>query len=87
MPERWLPNPTPEFANDDKAAFKPFALGTRDCIGKNLAYAELKLVLAKVMWHFDIVLDAERTGDWFDQETWGLRFKNPLWVGVEDVKR
>lgn len=43
----------PKFANDNRAALKPFSAGTRDCIGKNLAYSELRLILSKLLFHFD----------------------------------
>ena len=57
-PERWLPAThalyEPRYATDNKAAFKPFSAGPRDCIGKNLAYAEMRLVVARLLWNFDI---------------------------------
>lgn len=34
LPERWLSDAVGEFEGDDKAAFKPFSVGPRDCIGK-----------------------------------------------------
>jgi aspirochlorine biosynthesis cytochrome P450 monooxygenase len=34
IPERWMGNAPAEFDNDDKAVFKPFSVGPRDCIGK-----------------------------------------------------
>lgn len=34
---------------DDRQAFQPFVLGPRNCIGRNLAYAEIRLILAKVL--------------------------------------
>ncbi|GAT24546.1 cytochrome P450 monooxygenase [Aspergillus luchuensis] len=50
-PERWLdPN------MDDKSAFFPFLLGPRVCLGRNLAFIELRLVLAKVHFMFDCEL-------------------------------
>ncbi|KAK6854788.1 hypothetical protein PG995_009133 [Apiospora arundinis] len=58
IPERWLPEAHPlydaRFESDNKAAFKPFSAGPRDCIGKNLAYAEMRLVVARLLWNFDI---------------------------------
>ncbi|KAI0411865.1 cytochrome P450 [Xylaria grammica] len=51
-PERWLPggaaaNPTA------KAAFIPFSVGPRACVGKAMAYLEASLVVAKTMWYYD----------------------------------
>ena len=40
IPERWLPNPGPRYADDKKDSFKPFAKGSLDCIGKR--YVKLK---------------------------------------------
>lgn len=34
-------------------AFQPFSYGPRDCLGKSLAWAEMRLTLAKLVWHFD----------------------------------
>lgn len=44
---------------------KPFSLGPRNCIGKLLAQAEAKLVLAKLLWHFDVELDGDHA-TWVD---------------------
>ncbi|KAK5123311.1 hypothetical protein LTR85_002742 [Meristemomyces frigidus] len=87
VPERWLDDAPAEFANDNKAVFQPFGMGTRNCIGRNLAYAKMRLILAKVLWHFDLTLDEERTGDWFDQKAWLLWFKKPLYVKLSAAKR
>lgn len=54
-PERWLDDP--DFKNDKKQATQPFAVGPRNCIGMNLAYIELRLVLSRLLWNFDLVLD------------------------------
>lgn len=34
VPERWLPERDARYANDKRAAFRPFAKGSLDCIGK-----------------------------------------------------
>ncbi|ETS85182.1 hypothetical protein PFICI_03207 [Pestalotiopsis fici W106-1] len=60
VPERWLPasHPLydPIYSNDDKAVFKPFSFGSRDCIGKNLAYSEMRVVAARLLYRFDYEL-------------------------------
>ncbi|TKA65851.1 hypothetical protein B0A55_09402 [Friedmanniomyces simplex] len=84
--ERWLDDAPAKFAKDNKAAFQPFSMGTRNCIGRNLAYAEMKLILAKVMWHFELELAQETTGNWVDQKAWGLGEKRPLYVKLKEAK-
>ncbi|KAK3306248.1 cytochrome P450 [Chaetomium strumarium] len=60
VPERWLGDP--RFAGDTKEARQPFSYGPRNCIGKNLAYAEMRLILARVVWAFDIKLAEDAKG-------------------------
>ena len=40
----------------DKAwsAFTPFSIGSRACLGKKLAYMELWITIAKVVWAFEL---------------------------------
>ncbi|KAH6645040.1 cytochrome P450 [Truncatella angustata] len=51
-PERFL-RKDPRFVNDKLDAVQPFILGPRNCIGQNIAYAEMRLILAKLIWNFD----------------------------------
>lgn len=53
IPERWLDDE--RFRNDNKAAFQPFSTGPRNCVGKNLAYFEMRIVLARLLYNFDIL--------------------------------
>ncbi|KAJ1324038.1 aspirochlorine biosynthesis cytochrome P450 monooxygenase [Microdochium nivale] len=57
VPERWLKASHPlhlsRYESDRKEVFKPFSVGSRDCIGKNLAYAEMRTVLARFVFRFD----------------------------------
>ncbi|KAL7268966.1 hypothetical protein RUND412_008386 [Rhizina undulata] len=51
-PSRWL-NEDGEMAGDF-SAFAPFSIGSRGCIGKRLAYIEIELVLARLVWGFEM---------------------------------
>ena len=60
VPERWLradhPDRPADTLIDKRDAFQPFGYGPKNCIGKGLAYAEMKLILAKFLWQFDFKL-------------------------------
>ncbi|KAF2273806.1 cytochrome P450 [Westerdykella ornata] len=77
-PERWLDDP--RFQADQKQASQPFAVGPRNCIGMNLAYVELRLILARILWNFELTLD-ESCANWVDNlvEYFGWE-KTPLYV-------
>lgn len=55
-------------AHDNLAVFKPFSAGPRDCVGKNLAYAEMRLVAARVLLRFDIELHESTSDSWLDDQ-------------------
>lgn len=82
-PRRWMPSPPPEYAHDILDSIQPFSTGPRNCLGKNLAYGEMRCVLARMVWQFDFELDARSEG-WSDQRTFTLWEKSPLWVKLRD---
>ena len=55
-PDRW---DTDAVKNRHKAAYCPFAIGPRSCIGFNFALQEVKLFLPKLVWRYHW----ERVGD------------------------
>ncbi|KAH8993149.1 putative P450 monooxygenase [Lactarius akahatsu] len=73
IPERWLG----EDAKTHEASLSAFSKGPRSCIGINLAYCELYLVIASVFRRFDLTLDAERSGDMTITEHFVPVFKGP----------
>lgn len=86
MPERWLlpahPHYDAQFNNDNKSAFKPFSHGPRDCIGKNLAYAEMRLIVARFLFRFDYELCPEQSEWHHDQRSFTVWAKGPLYLAV-----
>ena len=53
-PERWLA----ASSDDHFTAFNPFSSGPRSCIGKRMAYMELTIVIARMVWLYDMQLEA-----------------------------
>ncbi|GJC84301.1 cytochrome P450 monooxygenase aclL [Colletotrichum liriopes] len=85
IPERWT-GEDERFAGDQRDASQPFQFGPRNCIGRNLAYAEMKLIIARLVWQFDI---ANATlGDWMgEQKVYMVWEKAPLWVKLHPAQR
>lgn len=62
IPERFIPSQTPFpdaelFTPAGKAAFQPFVIGPRNCIGQELAMTESRIILALTVREFDFVLE------------------------------
>lgn len=81
-PERWLPDSqqsSSPYRVDQKDAFNPFSLGARNCLGKTLALLEMRLILAKMLWNFDISKEADLP-TWEEQEIYWFWVKHPMYV-------
>jgi cytochrome P450 len=77
-PERWLPDgqrPT-KFDGDRREGFHPFSYGPRACIAMNLAYAEMRYILARFLWHFDIE-GTKESKTWMDNQKAYLVWDKP----------
>jgi len=79
IPERWFDDRDSRFASDKRAVLQPFSVGPRNCIGQGLAMAEIRAILARVLWHFEFEL-CEESGGWDDQKVYVLWEKPDLWV-------
>jgi len=85
VPERWLGDE--DYANDKRQGCQPFSFGPRNCLGKNLAYAEMRLVLAKFVWTFDLELEPDCL-DWSDRLKVKTLWEKPeLKVKLHDVHK
>ncbi|KAJ4366147.1 hypothetical protein N0V83_007782 [Neocucurbitaria cava] len=51
-PERWLDRENNK--TDKLGASNPFSLGPRGCIGRNLSYMEMRMIIGKLLWHNDV---------------------------------
>lgn len=75
VPERFLSNSP--FPSDRLKAFEPFLLGRHKCIGKKLAWAVMRLTLARLLFGFDLrMVDEPR--DFGEQNTYIFWEKRPL---------
>ncbi|CAG8053445.1 unnamed protein product [Penicillium olsonii] len=80
IPERWLPE-TDEFKDDKRSAFQPYSWGPQNCLGQHLANAEMRLILAKLLWNFDIELPVESL-PWINQKSFSLWKRPALMVNL-----
>ncbi|CAK7211410.1 hypothetical protein SCUCBS95973_001105 [Sporothrix curviconia] len=67
-PERFLDGA--KYGKDRMEAMQPFSVGPRNCIGRNLAFAEARLILAQVLFNFDLALAEPANKDWLDQKAY-----------------
>lgn len=61
---------------------QPFSVGPRNCIGLTLAYHEMRLIMANLLWHFDVELSGECDEGWLDQSSHLVWDKKPLMVKI-----
>ncbi|KAH8780103.1 cytochrome P450 [Diaporthe sp. PMI_573] len=82
LPKRWLPAVTADlsssFARDRLQAMLTLSTGPRNCPGQHLAWAELRLILTRLVWPFDMSLVTDRRLRWEDLCTF-------LWVEKKPV--
>ncbi|KAL7807761.1 cytochrome P450 [Trichoderma aethiopicum] len=85
-PERWLPSsrtdPESPFFHDRLQVVQPFSDGPRACLGQHLAWAEMRLIMAKLLWTFDFGVVEGRRTRWEDLRTFLLVEKRPIEVRV-----
>lgn len=73
LPERWIEGATCEAADAKwttskeqvdtaRRAFCPFSIGPRGCIGKSMAFMEMRVTLARLVFLFEMAL-ADRVGE------------------------
>ncbi|UNI14219.1 hypothetical protein JDV02_000870 [Purpureocillium takamizusanense] len=84
IPERWLSKEHPlydaRFRDENKAVFKPFSAGPRDCMGKALAMHHLRYTIARILYRLDMTPCPGQEG-WQEDQTVRLSWvKGPLYV-------
>ncbi|KAK3329980.1 isotrichodermin C-15 hydroxylase [Apodospora peruviana] len=73
-PERFIVNDDDAKPADNETtganrleALQAFSTGPRNCIGRNLAYAEMRLILARIIFEFDMRL-ADDSKQWIERQ-------------------
>lgn len=65
---------------------QPFLVGPRNCIGRNLAYLEMRLILARLLWNFDVeAVDGKGGPQWRSQKIFTLWEKTAMEVKLTPV--
>ncbi|KAI5803642.1 cytochrome P450, partial [Geopyxis carbonaria] len=81
IPDRWIDAE----CKDNMRASQPFSMGPRNCVGRNLALLEYRLVLAQIFFNFDIELvDGEL--DFFKGQKNTTSWVKPM-IGVRFMPR
>ncbi|KAL2061564.1 hypothetical protein VTL71DRAFT_6941 [Oculimacula yallundae] len=81
IPERWTTKPELVL---NRQAFIPFSTGMTNCPGKKLAMMELRDVIARTIFEFDVCL-AESVRENFDMETFMSGMKDCFMATVPEI--
>jgi cytochrome P450 len=71
-PERWLG----ENAHDVTEASQPFSLGPRGCLGRSLGWLELRTILCKIIWMYDLEMVNESL-EWHKESQMHTLWRKP----------
>jgi cytochrome P450 len=80
-PERFLG--AEQYKDDKRHVIQPFSVGPRNCIGQNLAWAEIRAILARLVWNFEFEL-VDKGVQWEKQRVFILWQKPSLMVRLKE---
>ncbi|KAI2899636.1 hypothetical protein CBS11852_3203 [Aspergillus niger] len=86
IPERWLDDEKPNFHPHDARAHRPFSFGPRNCLGRSLAWMEIRCVLCKLLWNFNLRMESPDY-EWNEQGTYVMWDKKEMLISLTPVKR
>jgi len=89
QPERWIiGDSNAEAVAAARSAFCAFSLGSRGCVGKSVAYLEVSLALANLLWLYDISLgEGDPTGGGAEVAPAGWRGRTPEGESLPEERR
>ncbi|PVH82542.1 cytochrome P450 [Cadophora sp. DSE1049] len=85
VPERWLGDE--RYEGDVRGVSNVWNAGPRNCLGQNFALAHMKLVLARLVWNFDMELCKESENLMDVGASVLIYHKGPLMIKLKSVKR
>jgi cytochrome P450 len=68
------------YYRDNRQAIQPFSTGARSCMGQHLAWAEMRLILSRLLFKFDFKPVEDESFRWEDLRTFLLVEKRPIMV-------
>lgn len=77
-PSRWREDE--KFGADKLDTVQLFSFGPRNCIGKNFALFQIRLILTHIFWNFEIEPVEQTDMHWNDQKAWATWHRVPLIV-------
>jgi cytochrome P450 len=89
LPERWVAQDATKNGKatsfvKDRRAWIPFGYGAHACGGRELALAELKIVIAMIVREFDICFQ-QQGDESFDYEEWAASWKDLFLTMIEKI--
>ncbi|KAL4898850.1 cytochrome P450 [Aspergillus multicolor] len=83
-PERWMVSEDSLYKDDLREAFHPFGYGPRTCVAKNLVIIEASLILARILYDFDLQLHPS-SQNWSERMGHLVPNKGPLFVNIKSA--
>lgn len=89
LPGRWLHrNESSPYSKDRQEAYHPFSMGPHGCLGQQLAWVELRVILARLLWNFDMeVPEGGKPLKWTDQKIFWAWDKKPVNVALSSATK
>jgi cytochrome P450 len=83
-PERWLhqaeTDPESPYFYDNRNGVRAFGWGPYNCVGEPLGWAWMRLIIAKMVWTFDLKISDTHNSSiaWDAQDVFGIVIKHRL---------
>jgi cytochrome P450 len=89
IPERWLHrNESSPYSKGRQEAYHPFSMGPHGCLGQQLAWVELRVILARLLWNFDMEIpEGSKPLKWTEQKIFWAWDKRPVNVALSFAAR